>query len=564
MGDGGRAAEYRTDDAADAVIIGAGHNGLVAANLLCDAGWDVVVCEATDHVGGAARSGEVTAPGYVNDLFSAFYPLSVASPVLRRLELDRYGLRWAHAPHVLAHVFPDDRCAVLSRDVDVTAASVDAFAAGDGAAWTALAEQWEQIREPLIDALFTPLPAIGPARRLASALGVAGAARMARRAVLPVRRFGEETFRGEGAPILLAGNALHADLPPEGAGSALYGWLLAMLGQSYGFPVPVGGAGQLTQAMADRLRDRGGSIRIGAPVEVIDIQGGTATGVRLAGGELLRARRAVIADVTAPLLYRDLVGAHRLPSSFVAELNNFQWDTPTLKIDWALTGTVGWSAVEARGAGTVHLGVDLDGLTRYAADLATRRVPRTPFLLFGQMTTADATRSPAGTESAWAYTHLPLHADLDDRAIAAHVDLLEDTIERHAPGFKDLIAARYVQSPAGIEHENPSLTHGTINGGTAQLHQQLIFRPTLGLGGASTPIDRLFLGGSSAHPGGGVHGGPGSNAARAALARERTFGATRRRATTAVLARLYPPLAPTAAVRQPEALTNAAGTRPDQ
>lgn len=522
-------------------MIGAGHNGLVAANLLRDAGWDVVLCEATSHIGGAVRSAEVTAPGYLSDLFSAFYPLSAASPVLRALELDRYGLQWTHSPSVLAHVFPDDRCAVLSRDLATTAASVDEFAAGDGAAWRALAEEWDDIRQPLIDALFTPLPAIGPATRLLAALGTGGTLRMARRAVLPVRRMGEELFKGAGAPILLAGNALHADLSPEGAGSAIYGWLLAMLGQSHGFPVPVGGAGRLTESMASRFSANGGSIRLASAVEGIEIRSGRAVGVRLVTGERLAARRAVVADVTAPILFRELVGEHRLPPRFVRDLDNFQWDTPTLKVDWALDGPVGWTAPDARGAGTVHLGVDLDGLTRYAADLATRQVPETPFLLFGQMTTADPSRSPAGTESAWAYTHLPTGVELTEELVHAHVELVEATIERHAPGFSGRIVGRFVQSPAMLELENPGLVHGAVNGGTAQLHQQLVFRPVPGLGGAATPIDRLFLGGSSAHPGGGVHGGPGANAARAALARDNLLGAGRRRAAQLLLNRIYSP-----------------------
>ncbi len=232
----------------DAVVVGAGHNGLVAANLLADAGWQVLVCEASEHVGGAVRSAEVTAPGYLSDLFSAFYPLSAASPVIRALELENWGLRWTHAPDVLAHVFPDDRCAVLSRDLDRTAASLDSFAAGDGDAWRELVADWARIEEPLLQALFTPLPALRPAARLLGRLGTGGALRTARLALLPVRRLGEELFDGPGGTILLAGNALHADLAPEGAGSGVYGWLLAMLGQRYGFPVPVGGSGRLADS----------------------------------------------------------------------------------------------------------------------------------------------------------------------------------------------------------------------------------------------------------------------------------------------------------------------------
>jgi phytoene dehydrogenase-like protein len=529
----------RGADGVDAVVIGAGHNGLVAANLLADAGWQVLVCEATEYAGGAVRTAEVTAPGYRSDLFSAFYPLTAASPVIKSLELQDYGLSWAHSPSVLAHVFPDDRCAVLSRELDRTAASLDEFALGDGAAWRRLAAGWAELEPPLVDALFTPLPALGPASRMFGRLGIGGTLRMARQALLPVRRFGEELFEGEGGTILLAGNALHADLPPEGAGSGVYGWLLAMLGQHHGFPVPVGGAGKLAEALVRRLAARGGELRLESPVAGIEIRGRRAVGVRLASGEKIAARRAVLADVTAPILFNELVGESRLPAKFTDDLRRFQWDAPTLKVDWALKGPIPWLAEGARGAGTVHLGVDLDGLTRYAADLATKQVPESPFILLGQMTTADPTRSPAGTESAWAYTHLPHGVEFDDELVDKQVRRIEAVVERHAPGFGELIVGRYVQSPARLQEENPSLVHGAVNGGTAQLHQQLVFRPVPGLGGANTPIDRLFLAGSSAHPGGGVHGACGSNAARTALARAGVLGAARRGVTSLALRRIY-------------------------
>lgn len=528
------------DSTPDAVVIGAGHNGLVAANLLADAGWDVVVCEATPHIGGAVRSAEVTAPGFVSDLFSAFYPFSAASPILAGLDLGAHGLKWTHSPTVLAHVLPDDRCVVLSRDKEQTAASVGSFHEGDAAAWLRISAQWERIEATVLDALFRPFPPLMPAQRLLRQLGVGEALRLARLALLPVRRFGEENFRGEGAPLIFAGNALHADLSPDGAGSALYGWLLSMIGQTHGYPVPVGGAGRLTDALASRLLSLGGSIRLECPVAEVRITAGTTTGVTLASGEVINARRAVVADVAAPELFERLVGTERLPARMADDLTKFQWDASTLKINWALSGPVPWTAKAASGAGTVHLGVDMDGLTDYAADLSKRRNPGRPFLLFGQMTTSDPSRSPAGTESAWAYTHLPHETAHDPQRVEEHVELVTQTVERHAPGFSRLILARSVQSPAHLELENPSLVAGAVNGGTAQLHQQLVFRPVPGLAGATTPIDRLYLASSSAHPGGGVHGGPGANGARAALARDRALGGVRWSATKALLRKVYP------------------------
>ena len=523
----------------DAVVIGAGHNGLVAANILADAGWDVLVCEATGHVGGAVRSAQPVTAGFTVDLFSAFYPLAAASPVLAGLNLGEFGLHWEHAPAVLAHVFPDDRCAVLSRDRAATANSVSRFASGDGSAWLGLAEQWDRIGEDVVQALFRPFPPLRPAIRLTRTLGLGDLARLARMALLPARRLGTERFEGDGAAMLVAGSAMHADVPTDSTGSGAFGWLLTMLGQSVGWPVPRGGAGQLTDALARRFLANGGQIRTDAAVARVLIEGSVAVGVTLQSGETIRAHRAVLADVNAPALFGGLVGHERLPARFVDDLRNFQWDTPTLKVDWALRAPIAWTAPEARKAGTVQLGVDMNGLTSYSASLTRGDVPDQPFIVLGQMTTADATRSPVGTESAWGYTHLPIGRDLSTRDIERHLELIERTVERHAPGFIDSILGRVVQSPARLEQQNPNLVHGAINGGTAHLHQQVIFRPAIGLGGAATPIDRLFLAGSSAHPGGGVHGGPGSNAARAALLRAGRTGWATRKVSAEVMRRLY-------------------------
>ena len=519
----------------DAVVVGAGHNGLVAAITLADAGWDVVVLEATGHAGGAVRTAELTAPGFRSDVFSAFYPLGVASPVLRDLGLFEFGLRWRHAPLVLAHLFEDGRAAVLSRDVEQTAESVESFAAGDGDAWRAMVAQWSEIGDGVLAALFQPFPPVRPALRLARRLGTAELLRLARLGVQPVRRAAEERFSGEGAALLLAGNALHTDLTPEASGSAIFGWLLAMLGSTVGFPVPEGGAGALIAAMTARLRAAGGLLVCDAPVEAVLLTGSRASGVRLTDGRTIQARRAVLADVAAPILYRDLVGEQHLPARLRADLDAFQWDAGTVKVDWALSAPPPWINADARKAGTLHLGADLDGLTRYAADLTQRRTPSEPFMLFGQMTTADPSRSPAGTESAWAYTHVPRGSMTTEDELARHVQRIEDTVERHAPGFAASIVARHVMGPTDLQTANPSLVGGAINGGTSGLHQQLIFRPVPGLGRAETVVPGLFLASSSAHPGGGVHGGPGHNAALAAL----RDGPTRRAAVRALHRRIY-------------------------
>ena len=509
-------------ESADAVVIGAGHNGLVAANLLADAGWDVLVLEATQVPGGAVRSAEVTAPGYLSDLFSSFYPLGYASPVLRGLDLNRYGLEWTHAPDVLAHLLPDGRAAVINRDLDTTAANLETFAPGDGERWRTAYADWREVAEPMLDTITRPFPPVRGGLTLLRRLRLSGALRLARRLVVPVRKLGDELFDGEGGPALLAGCALHTDLSPEEAGSGVYGWLLAMLGQQVGWPVPVGGAQKITDALVARLVERGGRIDYGARVDRVLTARGRAVGVRTAGGAMWQARRAVLADVPAPALYLDLVGAAQLPPRLVEDLAHFKWDGSTLKVDWALSAPVPWKNRAVAGAGTVHLGADLNGLTTYSAALARGEVPRDPFLLVGQMSVADPSHSPAGTESLWSYTHLPFRREWRAEEIAAHVERMEEVLEDAAPGFRGLIRGRHVAGPADLERDDPSLVGGALGGGTAAAYQQLFLRPIPGLGRADTPVDRLFLASSSAHPGGGVHGAPGANAARAALARDRT------------------------------------------
>ncbi|MDK1475837.1 NAD(P)/FAD-dependent oxidoreductase [Streptomyces sp. 549] len=512
----------------DAVVIGAGPNGLVAANLLVDAGWSVEVLEAQPEPGGAVRSDRGVHPDFVSDMFSAFYPLAAASPILARLDLAAEGLRWSHAPRVLAHPLLDGRCAVLERDAERTAAGLEQFAPGDGDAWRELSDVWRRLGPDIVRALFTPFPPVRSAVRLAAGLRAAGGLRLARTMLLPVRRMGEEEFAGEGGRLLLAGNALHADLPPEAAGSGGLGWLMSALGQAYGFPVPVGGAGALTDALVRRLEKRGGAVRCNERVVGVVTRGGRAVAVRTAGGEEVPAARAVLADVSAPALYGELLDPADLPDRVLSDLKRFQWDFATFKVDWALDSPVPWTAAQASGAGTVHLADGVDGLTRFAAQIATGHVPDEPFALFGQMTTADTTRSPAGTESAWAYTHVPHHVRGDaggdgltgswDRGEQeAMADRVEQQVERYAPGFRSRIRARRVLAPPTLEALDANLHGGAINGGTTAVHQQLVFRPVPGTGRPETPVAGLYLASASAHPGGGVHGAPGANAARAAL-----------------------------------------------
>jgi phytoene dehydrogenase-like protein len=493
----------------DAIVVGAGHNGLVAANVLADAGWDVLVLEAEPEPGGAVRTTEFVR-GFASDMFSSCYPMAALSPVINGLGLTEHGLRWRHAPAALAHVLPDDRVAVISPDVDTTATSLAESSPEDADAWHAEFDLWTRVRDDLAAALFTPFPPVRPGLRLLRTLGPADALRFARQATQSAVAFGEQRFTGDGARMLFAGNTLHTDLSLTDAGGAFVGWLLTMAAQDVGYPVPEGGAGQLIKALVARLGDRG-RIECGRRVRRVLTARGSAVGVGTEDGELIRARHAVLATVPAPTLYLDLVGADLLPTRLVRDLRGFRWDHATVKVDWALAGPIPWRNPAAAAACTVHLGADPHA---YCADLAAGRPPARPFLILGQMTTADPTRSPEGTEAAWAYTHVPHGHVWTPGGLDRFVELMEATVERHAPGFTSLIIGR----------RHADLPGGAVNGGSSALAQQLVLRPTPGLGRADTPIDRLFLAGASAHPGGAVHGAPGANAARAALRRAGLLG----------------------------------------
>ncbi len=512
---------------ADAVVIGAGPNGLVAANLLVDAGWEVLVVEEQPEPGGAVKSDDGPADGFVRDLCSAFYPLSAASAPLQSLELEKHGLTWRHAPHVLAHPLPDGRAAILDRDIDVTVSGLEALGAGDGEAWRRLYGLWERIGSELLSMLFVPFPPVMAAAKLAAHLGPTGLLRFGRFATLPVRRLAEEEFSGPGS-LLVAGCALHADLMPESAGSSAFGWLLSMLGQQVGFPVPEGGAGQLTASLVNRLQDHGGRLVCGRRVEEVVVRNWRAVAVRVADGEEIDATQAVLADVDAPQLYGGLVSWDHLPARLRDDLRRFQWDYSTVKVDWAVDGAVPWTAPEVGRAGTVHVSAGMDEMTQYTAQIAMGRVPDRPFLLLGQMTTADSTRSPAGTEAVWAYTHVPrsVRGDAGDAGLSGRwdageterfADRIQEQIERYAPGFTGRVRAREVSGPGELHGHDANLVGGAINGGTTSIHQQLVFRPTPGTGRPETPIAGLYLASASAHPGGAVHGACGANAARAAI-----------------------------------------------
>ncbi|WP_148574705.1 phytoene desaturase family protein [Nocardioides caldifontis] len=522
----------------DAVVVGAGPNGLVAANHLVDAGWSVLVLEAQPDVGGAVRSDRSVHPDFVHDTFSAFYPLAAASPNIKAFHLERYGLTWVHAPAVLANPIDEGaHWAVLHRDREVTAALFDELAPGDGEAWLELCAQWDTIGGDIVDALLAPFPPVRAGARALARLRKVGGLEYVKELLSPVTDVGKVRFRGEAPRILLAGNAGHADIPLDSAGSAVMGILLAMLGQTEGFPVPQGGSGMLTQALATRLRSLGGDIRCSAEVVGIDVDRGRVTAVRTRD-DRYAVGRAVLADVLATNLYGKLLDPGDVPPKVARGMRSFRLDPGTIKVDWALDGPVPWATPTPYGAGTVHIADSVVQMSEALAQVTAGAIPSDPFLLTGQMTTTDPTRSPAGTESLWAYTHVPhgaaydgggegIRGTWDDDDCQRFADRMQARMVKYAPDFESRILARRVLGPRQMESLDANLQGGALNGGTANLHQQLVFRPVPGLGRAETGVRGLYLASASAHPGGGVHGAPGMNAARAALAHERAAAAFR-------------------------------------
>jgi phytoene dehydrogenase-like protein len=505
-----------------ALVIGSGPNGLAAAITLAQAGHAVTVLEAAPRPGGAVASEELTLPGFTHDTFSSVYPAAAASPVFRRMPLERFGLRWVHPEACYAHPLPDGRGAALYRDLDRTVASLDALAPGHGDAWRTfagpLAANFDAVRRTML-AGFPPV--VGPAR-LALGLGPRGVLDFARLLLMPAQALGGELFSEPGARAWLYGSAMHGDVPPASAGSAIASVYLNLLGHGVGWPSPQGGAGRLTAALIGYLESLGGAIRTGARVVEIASARGRVSGVRLAGGESVAAT-IVIGDIMPAALAR--MAHDALPARYLTALGRYRMGPATLKVDWALDGPIPWSSPEAARAGTVHVGgdeADVLDATALVGDLPAR-----PFLLLGQQSLADPTRAPAGQHTAWAYTHGP--HDIDWRAEQeAHVERIEAQVERFAPGFRARILARHVLGPADLQARNANLVGGDVGGGSYSL-DQVLFRPVISPAPYRTPLRGLYLGSAATFPGGAVHGVPGHAAARLATAEARLAAFSLRR-----------------------------------
>jgi phytoene dehydrogenase-like protein len=503
-------------DDVDAVVIGAGPNGLTAAIRLARAGRDVVVCEAGDAPGGAVRSEQLTLDGYVNDTFSAVYPAAAASPVFQRLPLHDHGLQWIHPPIAMAHPMPDGRAGALHRDLRATVDNLNDLHPGDGDAWrrwvTPYLENLPALRRTLLGG-FPPLRGAVP---LAIGLGVPGILEFARLLLLPAARLAEELFEGPHARAWLYGSVLHGDVPAEEPGSAIAGSYLQILGHAAGWPSPRGGAGRLIDALASYLRSLGGQIELSTPISRVVSDGHRVAGVVTADGRRVRAP-IVVATTTPHALLALTSGA--MPERYAARLRRFRYGPRTVKIDWALSEPVPWTAPEARRAGTIHVGGEAAAVTAQTTAVRAGQIPEQPFMLFGQQSLADPSRAPEGGHTAWAYTRVPAQVS-GPEAVTAHAERMTAQVERFAPGFRDVVLARHLQGPDDLERGDPNLVGGDVGGGSYAL-DQTVFRPLPAVVPYATPIRGLWLGSASAFPGGAVHGVPGWAAASYALAARR-------------------------------------------
>jgi phytoene dehydrogenase-like protein len=498
----------------DAVVIGSGPNGLVAAAVLARAGWKVLVLEAKDRPGGALYSLENTLPGYLHDVGAAFFPFAEASPALRSLDLAGVGLEWRAAAIESAHPAPDGTCASISRDLDRSAATFG----GDGDAWRHLALWSQDMGDRLVEFLLAPLPGVGPAWRL----GPRHLLRFAQAGLSSAAGYSRRRFRTEAARRVIPGLALHVDLGPDDFSGAALGLVLGLLASRSGFRVPVGGARAITQAILRRFEEAGGQVRLNTHVDRILVRDWRAVAVKTSSGEEIPVRRAVFADVGAPALFLRMLPAHTVSWYLRWAMKRFRYGWGTFKMDWALSGPVPWSAADARQAAVVHAGDSIDDLIAFTRQVRAGRLPSNPYLVIGQQSLLDPSRAPLGGQTLWAYSHVPSTMPGGwARYKETMADRIEERIEGLAPGFRAMIRARAIHAPDDLEAMNENLVGGDLGGGSAQLSHQLFFRPAFPYFRHRTPVRGVYLASASAPPGAGVHGACGFNAAHMAL---RDFG----------------------------------------
>jgi phytoene dehydrogenase-like protein len=462
-----------------ACIIGAGPNGLAAAIVLAQAGLQVDLFEAESTAGGAARTLELTLPGFLHDFGSAVYPLGAGSPFFSSLPLFDYGLQWIHSPAPAAHPFDDGTAVVLERDL----ADAKSSLAEDGEAWVKLVQPFVEHWQEFASDVLRPVPSVPKHPWLMAHFGT--------KALLSARAIANR-FRSERTRALFAGLAAHSCLGLDESLSGAFGMLMAIPAHAVGWPIPRGGAQSLTNALCGYLKKIGGEIKTSSRIENLK---------QLPNHDLF------LCDVTPRQLL--ILAGERLTANYRRSLQSFRYGPGAFKVDYALNSPIPWKASACLRAATVHLGGSFEEVAASEKAVRSGLTPERPFVLVVQPSLFDSSRAPAGKHTAWAYCHVPNGSQED------MLQKIEDQIERFAPGFRDCILARRVFSPADLESMDANLVGGDIGGGALDI-RQFLFRPTRR--SYATSARDIYICSSSTPPGGGVHGMCGYHAARKALA----------------------------------------------
>ena len=466
----------------DAIVIGTGPNGLAAAITLARAGWDVLLREGAPTIGGSCRSAQLTLPGFVHDICSTVHAMADLSPFMRSVPLANHGLELIRPRAAYAQPQDDGTALAVYQSVEQTAHAMEEDANGYRSLMEPLAKHWQEYGDMLLGPPRIPKHPMLMAKF--GTKGIQSASGLARR-----------VFRTDGARALFGGVAAHSVIPLEWKASAAFGLVLNLAAHAGGWPLARGGSQAVADALASYFMSLGGQIDTNAPVN--DLR------------ELPRAR-AILCDLTPRQFIR--IAGKVLPHSYIRRLQRYRYGPGAFKLDWALSAPIPWLAPRCKEAGTIHLGGTLEELVASERAPWEGRISENPYVLLVQASLFDPTRAPPGKHTAWAYCHVPNGCTID------MTDRIEEQIERFAPGFRGLILARSVMSPAALERHNPNIVGGDVGGGAQNL-SQLFTRPIFRFNPYTTPIPGLYLCSASTPPGGGVHGMCGYWAARSALGR---------------------------------------------
>ena len=510
----------------DAVVIGAGHNGLVAAAALARAGWSVVVLEAEDAPGGAVRSGEATVPGVVHDLYSTNQNLFKRSPAYQAWEddLERHGLRFAHSETPFCNVFEDGTALRAFADLDRTAAALAERSEKDAEGFRLLHERFRDMQKVVLPLYGLPLPSAGAlaaAGKGAAAVGPARTAELARLLLDSTRELGDAYFETPEAKALIATWGMHMDFGPDVSGGAVFPMMETFSNVEGGMVVAEGGASRVPEALVGMIEEHGGTVRTGARVARVRTEGGRAVGVEVEGGERIRAERAVVANLVPSVLFGDLLGGEPLPDEFRRKVERYQHGPGTFMLHLALDGPAPWAAGDdLKNFAYVHVAPTVDDLARTYQQSRAGLLPDSPLLIVGQTTAVDPSRAPEGTHVLWVQVRTVPGAIRGDAA--GEIDAADwrdarepfaervlDKLERFAPGLRQRVIGRHAMSPADLERHNANLVGGDSLGGSVHLRQNLAFRPFPGWTRYETPLENLYLCGAATWPGPGNNGTSG-------------------------------------------------------